>query len=52
MYPTYNSEYEKPLKPKSILKDKPIYNIGTDGEWHKVTFAGDSGAVDHVMKRD
>jgi len=43
--PNDNLEHEQPFE------NKCLYNIGTDGEWHKITFTGDFGAVDHVMKR-
>jgi len=52
IYPNYNLEYERSPKLKTTISEKCIYNIGKDGEWHKVTFTGDSGAVDHVMKKN
>ena len=33
-------------------KVKEIYGVTTEGEWEKITFTGDSGAVDHVITKE
>ena len=46
----YSLEYAKPLN--KTVTEKCIYEIGKDGEWKKITFTADSGAVDHVIRKD
>ena len=37
---------------KKAKPDREVYAINVQGEWEKITFTGDSGAVDHVVTKD
>ena len=51
-YDTSVDSWKKVLKNgKSEREDKVIYNVDK-GIWEKITFVGDSGAVDHVINKD
>ena len=50
-------DYELPNRAKTCkIPANPnvnqVYGVNTQGEWEKVTFVGDSGAVDHVITKD
>ena len=53
----YNFEnvIQKPRMKKVTMNpnvNNEVYTITGDGEWEKITFVGDSGAVDHCMTKD
>ena len=57
LYETFAVDYEDGWQQvlrggKTKKPEREVYAVNVKGDWEKITFTGDSGGVDHVIKKD